>query len=84
MTRTTSGIVCTCGASDFAVLQTRRSKNGILRRRKCATCGARLTTVERPVRSGIVATPTTGMAHIAFAARLLDGRPISLPLPPKN
>ena len=82
---TESGIRCSnCGSTEFGVLQTRRAKTGILRRRQCSACGCRLTTVERPVRSGVVSMPTTGVAQIAFEARLLHGRTTSLPLPPKN
>ncbi len=81
---TTTGIICVCGSAEFEVLQTRRTKTGILRRRKCAACGQRLTTVERPVCSGRENMPTMGMAQIAFEARLLHGQPITLPLPPKK
>ena len=84
MTRTTTGIVCTCGASDFAVIRTTSTRGGILRRRECESCGARITTRERPVCSVVANTPATGIGQLVNSLSLLSDRPITLPLPPKN
>ncbi len=54
---TTSRFACPqCGAAELRVLRTTSAAGCILRRRVCATCGKRLTTVERPIHSA----PATG------------------------
>ena len=62
MTKTTSaittGIVCVCGSTDFAVIRTTATRGGILHRRRCSLCGARLTTRERPIVIGRVIPAT--------------------------
>ena len=60
---TTSGIGCQCG-STMHVLRTTAAAGYIIRRRKCATCGQRLTTVERPIHD----PPATrsGVLHISI------------------
>ena len=55
-TSTDSGIVCVCGSTDLHVLRTTASTGYIVRRRECAACGQRITTVERPVHT----PPATG------------------------
>ena len=79
-----AGIVCVCGSSDFDVLRTTPAKGGILRRRKCEACGQRITTVERPVCSVRATMPATGMGQLANSLSLLNDRPVTLPLTPKN
>lgn len=78
------GFFCRCGASNFHVLRTTLAKGRILRRRECTACGERITTSERPICSVVANTPATGIGQLAFEASLLHGRPITLPLPPKN
>ncbi len=53
----TAGIRCpSCGSSDLRVRRTTPSKDYILRRRKCAACGTRITTTEREFHT----PPVTG------------------------
>ena len=60
---TTSGIGCQCGSPDLHVLRTTASAGYIIRRRKCATCGQRLTTVERPIHDA----PATGSGLVQIS-----------------
>jgi len=53
---TTAGIVCKCGSADMRVLRTTASAGYIIRRRKCAACGQRITTSERAIHT----PPATG------------------------
>ena len=84
MTQVTTGIVCVCGSSDFAVIRTTATRGGILRRRRCSLCGQRLTTRERPICSGQANTPATSVGQLANSITLFGGRDIRLPLSPKN
>lgn len=60
MKQAATGIRCDCGSSDLHVLRTTGAAGYIIRRRQCAACGQRLTTVERPIhvapatRSGLL------------------------------
>ena len=84
MTTITTGIVCVCGSTDFAVIRTSRTKIGILRRRQCTSCGKRITTSERPICSARANTPATGVGQLVDSLTLLSGRTVRLPLPPQN
>ena len=63
MTKTTTGIVCVCGSADMHVLRTTASAGYIIRRRKCAACGERTTTVERPIHDA----PATGSGLVQIS-----------------
>lgn len=60
----TTGIACSqCGSADMCVLRTTASAGYIIRRRKCAACGQRLTTVERPIHT----PPATGSGLVQIS-----------------
>ena len=59
---TTSGIGCQCG-STMHVLRTTAAAGYIIRRRRCGTCGGRITTVERPIHDA----PATGSGLVQIS-----------------
>ena len=60
---TTSGIGCQCGSTDMQVLRTTAAAGYIIRRRRCGTCGGRITTVERPIHDA----PATGSGLVQIS-----------------
>lgn len=63
-----TGISCgNCGATDLDVIRTAPARGHITRRRLCRVCGARLTTVERPV-GAIIPAPviSDGLAQVCI------------------
>lgn len=61
---TETGIPCAnCGSSDNKVLRTTASAGYIVRRRECASCGARITTTEREIHT----PPATGSGLVQIS-----------------
>jgi len=76
-TKTECGIECSCGSTDSHILRTTNQRGYIVRRRECLDCGARTTTVERPINEAppdVTATCSalleTSIGQIADALRL--------------
>lgn len=82
---TSTGIRCSlCGSREFSVVRTTRTRGGICRRRECSACGTRITTKERPIVSADTNTAAISVGQLARSLGLLSGRPVPLPLTPKN
>ncbi len=70
-----AGIVCSCGSTSLHVIRTTSTATGILRRRECCVCGARLTTRERLIGSVPAITPGICIGQIEKSLALFFDRP---------